>query len=69
MSDKEALERFGDFKIGEKVIHTVIYADYLVLLAKEETMLQGMIDRYWKLLWNGSECGKTKVMRIPRQPS
>jgi hypothetical protein len=24
-------------KIGEKVIHTVIYADYLVILAKEET--------------------------------
>ena len=20
------------------------------------------------MLWNGNECGKTKVMRIPRQP-
>jgi hypothetical protein len=42
---KEALERFGDFKIGRQVIGTVEYADDLVLLAKEETVLQGMIDR------------------------
>jgi hypothetical protein len=40
-----ALEGFGDFKIGEKVIRTVKYADDVVLLAKEETVLQGMIDR------------------------
>jgi len=32
----------GDFKLGQ-VIRTVKYAD--VLLAKEETVLQGMIDR------------------------
>jgi hypothetical protein len=32
---KEALEGLGDFKIGGKIIHTVKYADYLVLLAKE----------------------------------
>jgi hypothetical protein len=38
---KEALERFGDFKIGGQVIRTVKYADDLVLLAKEETVLQG----------------------------
>jgi hypothetical protein len=31
---KEALEWFGDFKIGQ-VIRTVKYADDLVLLAKE----------------------------------
>jgi hypothetical protein len=42
---KEALGGFGDFKIGGKVIRTVKYADDLVLLAKEETVLQGMIDR------------------------
>jgi hypothetical protein len=42
---KEDLEGFGDFKIGGQVIRTVKYADYLVLLAREETVLQGMIDR------------------------
>jgi len=34
---KEALEVFGDFKVGGKIIHTVKYADDLVLLAKEES--------------------------------
>ena len=34
---KEAFEGFGDFKTGGKVICTVKYADYLVLLCKEET--------------------------------
>jgi hypothetical protein len=68
---KEALERFGDFKIGGKIIHTVKYADDLVLLAKEEKVLQDMID-------NGIEIGrcygmemnvdKIIVMRISRQP-
>jgi hypothetical protein len=42
---KEALEGFGDFKIGGQVIRTVKYADDLVLLAREEKVLQGMIDR------------------------
>ena len=41
---KEALERFGDFKIGRQILHTVKYADELVLLAKEEKVLQDMID-------------------------
>jgi hypothetical protein len=36
---KEAVEGFGDFKIGEQVIRTVKYADDLVLLAKEEMVL------------------------------
>jgi len=50
----------------------VKYADDLVLMAKEETVLQGMID---KLIEIGRCCGtemnmgKTKVMRISRQPS
>jgi hypothetical protein len=39
---KEALERFGDFKIGGQVICTVRYGDYHVLLAKEKVVLQGM---------------------------
>jgi hypothetical protein len=33
---KVALEGFGDFKIGGKIIHTLKYADDLVLLAKEK---------------------------------
>jgi hypothetical protein len=37
---KEALEGFGDFKIGGQIIHTVKYADDPVLLAKEEKVLQ-----------------------------
>jgi hypothetical protein len=41
---KEALEGFGDFRIGEQVIRTVKYADDLVLIAKEESLLQGVID-------------------------
>jgi hypothetical protein len=35
----------GDFKIGGQIVQTVKYADDLVLMAKEETVLQGMIDR------------------------
>jgi hypothetical protein len=67
----EALEGFGDFKIGGKIIHNVKYADDLVLLAKEEKVLQDMID---KLIEIGRRYGielnveKTKVMRISRQP-
>jgi len=45
---KEALEGFGDFKIGGQIIHTVKYADDLVLLAKEEKVLQDMIDKLIK---------------------
>jgi len=62
---KEALEGFGDFKIGGKIIHTVKYADVLVLLAKEEKVLQDMTD---KLIEIGRCYGvemnveKTKIM-------
>ena len=68
---KEALEVLEDLKIGGKIIHTVKYADVLVLLAKEEKVLQDMID---KLIEIGRCYGmqmnvtKTKVMRISRQP-
>ena len=34
-----------DFNIGGQIIKTVKYADELVLMAKEETVLQGMIDK------------------------
>jgi hypothetical protein len=65
---KEALEWFGDFKIRGQVICTVKYADDLVLLAREENMVDRLIEI-------GRRCGmemnveKSKVMRISRQPS
>jgi len=40
----EVLEGFGDFKIGRQIIHTVKYANDLVLLAMEEKVLHDMID-------------------------
>jgi hypothetical protein len=64
------LEGFGVFKIGGQIIHTVKYADELVLLAKEEKVLQDMIDN--KLIEIGRCYGmemnveKTKVMRISK---
>ena len=67
---KKALEGFGDFKIGH-VICTVKYADGLVLLGKEETILQGMTDglsqdgRHYEMEMNVEN---TKVMRISREP-
>jgi hypothetical protein len=36
---KGGVERFGDFKAGGQVIRAVKYADDLVLLATEETVL------------------------------
>jgi hypothetical protein len=69
---KEALVGLGDFSIRGQIIQTVKYADDLVLMAKEETVLQGMID---KLIETGRYCGmemnveKTKVMRISRHSS
>jgi len=42
---KEALEGFGVFKIGGQIINTLKYADDLVLLNKEQKVLQDMIDK------------------------
>jgi hypothetical protein len=42
---KETVKGFGDFKTGGKVICTVRYADDLLLLAEEEMVQQGMIDK------------------------
>jgi hypothetical protein len=42
---QEALEGVGDYKVGGHIISTMRYADDLVLLAKEETVLQSMIDK------------------------
>jgi len=41
----EALEGLGDFNIGGKIIQTVKYADDLIIMAKEEKVLQGLIDK------------------------
>ena len=51
---KEVVEGFGDFKIGRQIIHTVKYADELVLLATEEKVLQDMTD---KLIETGRRYG------------
>jgi len=42
---KEALDGLRDFNTGGKIILTVKYAVYLVVMAQEETVLQGMIDK------------------------
>ena len=58
-------------QIGGQIIHTVKYADDLVLLAKEEKVLQDMIDKVIEIGGcYGMEMNaeKTKVMRISRQP-
>jgi hypothetical protein len=67
----KVLEGSGDFIIGQ-VICTVKYADDLVLLAKEEAVLQGLMERPTELgRCYGMEVNveKTKVMRISRQSS
>ena len=69
---KEAFDGFRDFKVGGQVIHTVKYADDLVLLAREEVLLQGMIDKLTEIgRCYGMETNveKNKRMRISRQPS
>ena len=69
---KEALDGLGDFNIGGQIIETVKYADDLVLMAKEEKVLQGMIDKITEIeRCYGMEMNveKTKGMRISRQPS
>ena len=63
--------RVGDFKRGGQIIHTVKYADDLVLLAKEEKVLQDMTDKLTEIgRCYGMEMNveKTKVMRMSRQP-
>jgi hypothetical protein len=66
------LEGFGDFKIGGQIIHIVKYADDLVLMAREEKVLQDIIDKLIEIgRCYGMEMNveKTIVMRILRQPS
>jgi hypothetical protein len=67
---KEALEVFGDFKLGGQIIHTLKYADDLVLLAKEEKVLHDMLDKLIEIRGcYGMEMNVEKniVMRISRQ--
>jgi hypothetical protein len=40
-----SFSRVGTLQIRKTIIHTVNYAHELVLLAKEEIMLQDLIDR------------------------
>ena len=69
---EDILEGFGELDIRGQVIRTVKYAGNLMLLAKEETVLQGMIE---SLIEIGRCCGmersvgKAKAMRISRQTS
>jgi hypothetical protein len=68
---KEALEGFGDFKLGGQIINTVKYADDLVLLAKEEKVLQDIVDKITEIgKSNGMQMNveKTNVTRISRKP-
>jgi hypothetical protein len=66
---KEALGGYGDFKTGEQVFRTMKYVDELVLLAKEEAVLQGMNERLTEI---GScyrmemNVEKNKVLRVSR---
>jgi hypothetical protein len=66
---REALKRFGDFKIARQVTDTVKCVDDIVLLPKEEAVLQGVIER---LIETGRHYGMTKniengtVMSISR---
>jgi len=69
---KEVLDGLGNFKVGGQIIQTVKYADDLVLMAKEETVLQVMMDKLIEIgRYYGMEINveKTKIMRISRQPS
>jgi len=64
---KEALDGLGDFNIRGHIMQTVKYTDDLVLMAKEETVLQGMIDKLSEIgRYYGMEMNveKTKLMRM-----
>ena len=53
-------------------LHSIKYADGLVLLAKEETVLEGMTSRQTELgRCSGMEVNvvKTKIMRVSKEPS
>ena len=67
---KEAVEGFGDFKVGQ-VIRTMKYADKLLLLSKKEAALQGMTEILIDTgICYGMEMNikNTKIIRISMQP-
>ena len=69
---EDVLEGFGDLDIRGQVIRNEKYASNLMLLSKEETVLQGMIESLIEIgRFYGMErsVGKAKVMRISRQTS
>jgi hypothetical protein len=69
---QEALEGFGDFKVEGQIFYTVRYGDDLVLLTKEKTILQSIIDNLIKVERGyGIEIKveNIKTMRISRQPT
>jgi len=51
---KEALDGLGVFNIGGQIIQTVKHADDLVLMTREETVVQGTIEN---LIEIGRCCG------------
>jgi hypothetical protein len=58
--------------MGGEIIFSIKYAHDLVLLAREEIMLQGMIDRlieFGRCYGMEMNVEKTEVMRISRHPS
>jgi hypothetical protein len=68
----EALEGFGDLKIGGQVILTVKYANDLLLMAMAETVMVCMIDtmnEIGRCEGREKDVEKTEVMGILRQPS
>jgi len=68
----EVLEGFRDLKIGRQVILTVKYANDIVLMAKEETVIVCMIDtmnEIGRCKGREKDVEKTEVMGILRQPS
>ena len=68
---QEVLKGFGDFKIVGPVSCTVGYADDLVLLAKEERVLQCIekLTAYRRCYGMKMNVEKTKAINISRQPS
>lgn len=69
---KETLQGFGNFEILGQVIHTEKYADTLGLLAKEERVLQDMMDTLTEVgrcYGKNINVEKTKFMTISKQLS
>ena len=47
---KNGLEGFGDFRGGGQILRRVKCVDDVVLLAKEETVLQYIVDRLLEIV-------------------